>query len=283
MTENEVSRIIVDAAYKIHTTLGPGLLESVYEAVLTHELENRGCRAVRQQAIPVVYESVQLEVGFRADLIVNNKVIVEIKSVETVSPTHLKQLRTYLRLADKRLGLLINFNVELIKNGIRRVVNQLWFSRKTREENFMKTFFISAFVLFSAIYIQAQTTKIAAPKTTVSPQKSSPAYAELLLRHTERESELEELLIGYTEEFPKVKELRFEIGLLKIEMDRIAATNASDAAKLSLPLGKLLVREIELETDLWNLKKQYNDDHPEVKRARRKIEVFRRAIKEILP
>jgi GxxExxY protein len=125
MTENEVSKIIVDCAFKIHTTLGPGLLESVYEAVLACELEKRGCEVLRQHAIPVFYETVQLEVGFRADLMVNNKIIVEIKSVEAISPVHLKQLRTYLRLADKKLGLLINFNVELIKDGIKRVVNNL--------------------------------------------------------------------------------------------------------------------------------------------------------------
>jgi GxxExxY protein len=125
MSENEIAKIIVDAAYKIHTTFGPGLLESVYEAVLAHELERRGLAVVRQQAIPVVYEEVQLEVGFRADLIVERKVIVEVKSIEAIAPVHLKQLRTYLRLTDLRLGLLVNFNVELIKDGIRRVVNQL--------------------------------------------------------------------------------------------------------------------------------------------------------------
>ncbi len=125
MTENELSKIIVDSAFKIHTTFGPGLLESVYEAVLAHELEKRGCKVIRQQAVPVIYETVQLEVGFRADLIVNNKVVIEIKSVEAVSLVHLKQLRTYLRLMDKKLGLLINFNVDLIKDGIRRVVNNL--------------------------------------------------------------------------------------------------------------------------------------------------------------
>ncbi len=125
MTENEISKIVVDCAFKIHTTLGPGLLESVYEAILAYELEERGCNIVRQQAIPVTYETVHLEAGFRADLIVNNMVIIEIKSVESISPIHLKQLRTYLILADKKLGLLINFNVELIKDGIRRVVNNL--------------------------------------------------------------------------------------------------------------------------------------------------------------
>jgi GxxExxY protein len=125
MTENELATQVVDAAYKVHTTLGPDLLESVYEAVMAEELIRRGLRVVRQQAIPVVYEGVHLEVGFRADLIVEGKVIVEIKSVEAVAPVHKKQLLTYLRLADKRLGILINFDVELIKDGIARVVNQL--------------------------------------------------------------------------------------------------------------------------------------------------------------
>lgn len=125
MTENELSKIIVNAAFKIHTMLGPGLLESVYEAVMSHELKKSGLSVVNQQAIPVVYEDVQLEIGFRADLIVEDKVIVEIKSVETVLPVHKKQLRTYLILTGKHLGLLINFNVELIKNGITRVVNNL--------------------------------------------------------------------------------------------------------------------------------------------------------------
>lgn len=125
MTENEISREIVDAAYKIHTTLGPGLLESVYEAVMAEEILRRGLQTVRQQAIPVVYESVHLDVGFRADLIVEGKVIIEIKSVERIAPVHKKQLLTYLRLTDKRLGILINFDVELIKDGINRVVNRL--------------------------------------------------------------------------------------------------------------------------------------------------------------
>lgn len=125
MHENELSKIIVDAAYKIHTTLGPGLLESVYETVLAYELEQRGCQVIKQQAIPVIYGDVHLEAGFRADLIVNRKVIIEVKSVETLAPVHAKQLRTYLRLTDLRLGLLINFNVDLIKFGIKRVVNNL--------------------------------------------------------------------------------------------------------------------------------------------------------------
>jgi len=125
MMENEISKQIVDVAYKIHTTFGPGLLESVYETVMAYELTQRGMHVARQQAIPVVYESVHMEVGFRADLIVEGKVVVEIKSVEAVAPVHKKQLLTYLRLADKRLGLLINFETELIKDGIFRVVNRL--------------------------------------------------------------------------------------------------------------------------------------------------------------
>ena len=125
MTENEIAREIVDAAFRVHTSLGPGLLESVYEAVMTYELEKRGLAVVRQQPIPVIYESVHLEEGFRADLIVNGRVIVELKSIEAVAPVHKKQLLTYLRLADKRLGLLINFNEALIKDGITRIVNGL--------------------------------------------------------------------------------------------------------------------------------------------------------------
>ena len=125
MTENEIAKQIVDVAFKIHTTLGPGLLESVYETIMAFELQKRGLQVRRQQAIPVVYEDVRMDLGFRADLIVENKVVVEIKSVEAIAPVHKKQLLTYLRLTDKRLGLLINFNVELIKNGISRVVNGL--------------------------------------------------------------------------------------------------------------------------------------------------------------
>jgi GxxExxY protein len=125
MTENEISKQVVDAAYKIHTTLGPGLFESVYETVMAKELANRGLKVVRQQAIPVVWENVHLEAGFRADLIVEDKVIIEIKSVENLAPVHRKQLLTYLRLTGRKLGLLINFDTELIKDGIARVVNGL--------------------------------------------------------------------------------------------------------------------------------------------------------------
>ena len=107
------------------------------------------------------------------------------------------------------------------------------------------------------------------PRTASQAIKSTPAYSEVLLRKTERESELEEFLLDYTEEFPKVKEIRFELGLIQKEMDKILAVNAAEAGKLTLALGKLLVRKTELETDLWNMRRHYNDDHPEVKRAKR--------------
>jgi GxxExxY protein len=125
MTENEIAKAVVDAAFKIHTTLGPGLLESVYEAVLAYELQQRGLSAVRQKPIPVIYENVHLEEGFRADLIIEGKVIVELKSVETIAPVHKKQVLTYLRLTNLKLGLLINFGDALIKDGITRIVNGL--------------------------------------------------------------------------------------------------------------------------------------------------------------
>ncbi len=125
MTENEIAREVVDAAFHVHTRLGPGLLESVYQVCLAHELERRGLCVAREKPIPIVYDTIQFEEGFRADLVVGDRVIIELKSVEKVSPVHKKKLLTYLRLADKRLGLLINFGEELIKNGITRVVNRL--------------------------------------------------------------------------------------------------------------------------------------------------------------
>ena len=125
MRENELSGIIVDAAFQIHTRLGPGLLESVYEAVMACELRQRGVQFVTQAPIPVEWKDVRLEVGFRADIIVEKCVVVELKSVEQIAPVHKKQLLTYLRLTNCRLGLLINFNTALIKDGISRVVNRL--------------------------------------------------------------------------------------------------------------------------------------------------------------
>ncbi|APG27058.1 GxxExxY protein [Syntrophotalea acetylenivorans] len=120
---NTLAKQVVDTAYQVHCRLGPGLLESVYEAILLHELQRRGLEVSRQQAIPIVYEGLRFDEGFRADLVVEDALIVELKSVETVAPVHKKQLLTYLRLADKRLGLLVNFGASLIKDGIFRVAN----------------------------------------------------------------------------------------------------------------------------------------------------------------
>jgi len=125
MTENEIATAILDAAFKIHRALGPGLLESVYQATLGFELQRRGLRVIQQVGLPVHYEGMKLDIGFRVDLIVADKVIIEIKSVEALAAVHRKQLLTYLRLMNLRLGLLLNFNVELMKDGIQRVVNGL--------------------------------------------------------------------------------------------------------------------------------------------------------------
>ena len=125
MTENEIASIIVDTSYHIHVKLGPGLLESVYEEILYYELEKQGLSVERQKAIPVFWKDIKMKLGFRTDLIVENKVIIELKSVEMLAPVHPKQLLTYLKLTDMKLGLLINFNEKLIKNGITRIVNNL--------------------------------------------------------------------------------------------------------------------------------------------------------------
>jgi GxxExxY protein len=125
LTENELARDIVDAAFHIHQNLGPGLLESVYEAILARELTKRGLRVARQKPVPIVYDGLAFDEGFRADLIVEDKIIIELKSAEQVAPVHKKQLLTYLRLADKRLGLLINFGAAVVKDGICRLVNGL--------------------------------------------------------------------------------------------------------------------------------------------------------------
>ncbi|WP_303917430.1 GxxExxY protein [Draconibacterium sediminis] len=125
MTENEISKIIVNTCYEIHVELGPGLLESVYEEILYLELKSQGLKVERQKPVQVVWKDQIIGEGFRSDLIVENKVIVELKSVQTVAPVHKKQLHTYLKLTDLKLGLLINFNETLIKNGITRIVNKL--------------------------------------------------------------------------------------------------------------------------------------------------------------
>lgn len=125
MTENEIARTIVDKCYHIHVELGPGLLESVYEEVLCYELEQEGLEFKRQINLPVFYKGIEMEAGFRADLIVENKVIVELKSVKKLEPVHPKQVLTYLKITELKLGLLINFNEAFIKNGITRIVNKL--------------------------------------------------------------------------------------------------------------------------------------------------------------
>jgi GxxExxY protein len=125
MNENEISYDIRGAAFKIHKFLGPGLLESVYEAALAYELCEMGYEVKTQVPIPVFYEKIKFEMGFRCDILVNDLVIIEIKSVETLANVHFKQLLTYLKLADKKLGLLINFNSANLDESIKRIVNKL--------------------------------------------------------------------------------------------------------------------------------------------------------------
>jgi GxxExxY protein len=125
LRENEIAKTIVDVAYHIHRQLGPGLLESVYHAVMKCELEKRGLRVLFKEPVPVVWEDMRLEVGFEADLIVEDIVVVELKSVEQLARVHKKQLLTYLRLTNCRLGLVINFGADMIGEGIARVVNGL--------------------------------------------------------------------------------------------------------------------------------------------------------------
>ena len=125
MHENEISYQIRGAAFKVHSNLGPGLLESVYEKALAHELRKTGLSVFTQIGLPVEYDGIKMDQGFRADLLVEEKVIVEIKSVENLLDIHHKQLLTYLKLSDKKLGLLMNFNSILLKKSITRIVNNL--------------------------------------------------------------------------------------------------------------------------------------------------------------
>ncbi len=125
MTENELSKVIVNVAFQIHSKIGPGLLESVYEEIMVYEFAKQGLAIERQKAIPVIWNDVKMDTGFRADIIVGNKVIIELKSVESIAPVHSKILLTYLRMTGLKLGLLINFNEELIRDGIKRIVNNL--------------------------------------------------------------------------------------------------------------------------------------------------------------
>lgn len=125
MNENETAKLVLDAAFKIHTKLGPGLLESVYETVLAYELGKAGVSVRRQFPIAIRYEELSFDEGFRADLLVGEVLIVELKSVESLAPVHAKQVLTQLRLSSRRLGLLINFGEVHLKNGIRRIANQM--------------------------------------------------------------------------------------------------------------------------------------------------------------
>jgi GxxExxY protein len=125
-TENEIATTILDVAFTIHKELGPGLFESVYETIMEYELINKhGLDVARQSSVPVIWEEIKMDIGFRSDLIVQNKVIVELKSIETLAAVHYKQVLTYLKLSGLKLGLLINFNEELLKTGIKRIVNNL--------------------------------------------------------------------------------------------------------------------------------------------------------------
>ncbi len=125
MTENELSRVVFDCALKVHQALGPGLLESTYEECLFYELKKSGLSVQKQKPLPLIYEEVKLDVGYRIDIVVEDKLILEIKSVDALNEVHFAQLLTYLKLTNCKLGLLINFNVVLIKNGIKRVANNL--------------------------------------------------------------------------------------------------------------------------------------------------------------
>jgi GxxExxY protein len=123
ITEEQISRIVFESALKVHKSLGPGLLESAYEECLFYELKKTGLRVEKQKPLPLIYEEVNLEIGYRIDIIIENKFIVEVKSVELLNDVHLAQLLTYLKLSSCKLGLLINFNVKLLKDGVRRIIN----------------------------------------------------------------------------------------------------------------------------------------------------------------
>ena len=125
MNENEIAKVVVDAAFKIHSKVGPGLLESAYQAFLVHELTKRGISVESETPMPAQFDGIKIDIGYRADLLVEKLVLVELKSVEKVMDIHKKQLLTYLKISDLRLGLLINFNVPLIKDGITRIANGL--------------------------------------------------------------------------------------------------------------------------------------------------------------
>lgn len=123
ITEEEISKIVFECALKVHKVLGPGLLENAYEECLFYELKKTNLKVEKQKPLPLIYEEVKLEIGYRIDIIIENKFIVEVKSVEALNDVHLAQLLTYLKLTDCKLGLIINFNVKLLKDGVRRVIN----------------------------------------------------------------------------------------------------------------------------------------------------------------
>ena len=125
MTENEISKIVVDICFRIHKQYGPGLFESVYEEIFCYELNKKGLKFKRQHPVPLIHEEIKMEIGFRADVVVEDKLIVELKSVEALADIHYKQVLTYLKLTNIKLGLLVNFNVPLVKDGIHRVVSNL--------------------------------------------------------------------------------------------------------------------------------------------------------------
>lgn len=125
MSENEIAKQVVDICFRIHYQYGPGLFESVYEEIFSYEWRKTTIPFERQKPIPLIHEAIKMEAGFRADFVIENKVILELKSIEQLAPVHYKQVLTYLKLTDLRLGLLINFNVNLIKDGIHRIVNRL--------------------------------------------------------------------------------------------------------------------------------------------------------------
>ena len=123
ITEEEISKIVFEYALRVHKVLGPGLLESAYEECLFYELKKTNLKVEKQKPLPLIYEEINLEVGYRIDIIIEDKFIVEVKSVEALNDVHLAQLLTYLKLSDCKLGLLINFNVKLLKDGVRRIIN----------------------------------------------------------------------------------------------------------------------------------------------------------------
>ncbi|RRO15295.1 GxxExxY protein [Flavobacteriaceae bacterium 14752] len=125
MTENEISYKVIGIAIKLHNELGPGLLESAYEAALKHDLEEFGFKVKQQVPMPFIYKEIKTDIGYRLDLVIEDKLVIEIKSLENLAPVHYAQLLTYLKLSNKKLGLLINFNTKLLKDGIHRIVNNL--------------------------------------------------------------------------------------------------------------------------------------------------------------